>query len=277
MHLLDVSGFFRIHNMINKLLATILAFTLCNNANSKCKADLFADKVNISIWINDIFFESNFTITENQLVYSRKYCNVEKQKSNNNGKIRKIVLDNDSAKTCIEYARNLFFEHNRHLVRSTKSEEKSYDTPIIKITYYKGKDIIQKKCFLYSEKLAEYDEQFTFMYQFFNSVINKENKIVGYKESEFFWLEYDNIDIYRQAEINRKTQEVFSNDSYGTTLIFNKLAKYKEELNKKYNKKRFNSAKRIKHKIQKTRKKNLKKQKRYYNRNIKNLSPTTSV
>lgn len=166
-----MSGFFRIHNMINKLLVIIFAFTLCNNANSKCKADLFADKVNISIWINDIFFESNFTITENQLVYSRKYCNVEKQKSNNNGKIRKIVLDNDSAKTCIEYARNLFFEHNRHLVRSTKSEEKSYDTPIIKITYYKGKYIIQKKCFLYSEKLAEYDEQFTFMYQFFNSVI----------------------------------------------------------------------------------------------------------
>ncbi len=263
--------------MINKLLVIIFAFTLCNNANSKCKSDLFADKVNISIWINDIFFESNFTITENQLVYSRKYCNVEKQKSNNNGKIRKIVLDNDSAKTCIEYARNLFFEHNRHLVRSTKSEEKPYDTPIIKINYYKGKNIIQKKCFLYSEKLAEYDEQFTFMYQFFNSVINKENKIVGYKESEFFWLEYDNIDMFQQTEINRKTQEVFSNDSYGTILILKKLAEYKEELNKKYNKKRFNSAKRIKHKIQKTRKKNLKKQKRYYNRNIKNLSPISSV
>ena len=252
--------------MINKLLATILAFTLCNNANSKCKADLFADKVNISIWINDIFFESNFTITENQLVYSRKYRNVEKQKSNNNGKIRKIVLDNDSAKTCIEYARNLFFEHNRHLVRSTKSEDISYYAPIIRITYYKDEDIVQKKNFLYSENLAEYDEQFTFMYQFFNSVINKENKIVGYKESEFFWLEYDNIDMFQQTEINRKTQEVFK-----------KLAEYKEELNKKYNKKRFNSAKRIKHKIQKTRKKNLKKQKRYYNRNIKNLSPTSSV
>ena len=115
----------------------------------------------------------------------------------------------------------------------------------------------------FAEKLAEYDEQFTFMYQFFNSVINKENKIVGSKESEFFWLEYDNIDMFQQTEINRKTQEVFSNDSYGTILILKKLAEYKEELNKKYNKKRFNSEKRIKHKIQKTRKKNLKKQKRY--------------
>lgn len=222
-------------------------------------------------------FRKQLYIYRKSTCLQSKYCNVEKQKSNNNGKIRKIVLDNDSAKTCIEYARNLFFEHNRHLVRSTKSEEKSYDTPIIKITYYKGKDIIQKKCFLYSEKLAEYDEQFTFMYQFFNSVINKENKIVGYKESEFFWLEHDKIDIYRQAEINRKTQEVFSNDSYGTILILKKLAEYKEELIKKYDKKRFNSEKRIKHKIQKTRKKNLKKQKRYYNRNIKNLSPTSSV
>lgn len=126
-------------------------------------------------------------------------------------------------------------------------------------------------------KLAEYDEQFTFMYQFFNSVINKENKIVGYKESEFFWLEHDKIDIYRQAEINRKTQEVFSNDSYGTILILKKLAEYKEELNKKHNKKRFNSAKRIKHKIQKRRQKNLKEQKRYYDKNIKNLSPISSV
>lgn len=263
--------------MINKLLVIIFAFTLCNNANAKCKANLFADKVNISIWINGIFFESNFTITENQLVYTRKYCDVEKQKSNNNEKIRKIVLGNDSAKTCIEYAKNLFFEHYRHLVRSAKSEEISYYAPIIRITYYKDEDIVLKKNFLYSEVLAEYDEQFTFMYQFFNSVINKENKIVGNKESEFFWLEHDKIDIYRQAEINRKTQEVFNNDSYGTILILKKLAEYKEELIKKYDKKRFNSAKRIKHKIQKTRKKNLKKQKRYYNRNIKNLSPTSSV
>lgn len=277
MHLFDVSGFFRIHNMINKLLVIIFAFTLCNNANAKCKADLFADKINISIWINGIFFESNFTITENQLVYTRKYCDVEKQKSNDNGNIRKIVLDNDSAKACIEYARNLFFEHNRHLVRSAKSEEISYYAPIIRITYYKDEDIVLKKNFLYSEDLAEYDEQFTFMYQFFNSVINKENKIVGNKESEFFWLEHDKIDIYRQAEINRKTQDVFSNDLYGTTLIFNKLAKYKEELNKKYDKKRFNSEKRIKHKIQKRRQKNIKEQKRYYDKNIKNLSPISSV
>ena len=90
MHLLDVSGFFRIHNMINKLLVIIFAFTLCNNANAKCKADLFADKVNISIWINGIFFESNFTFTENQLVYSRNIATLKNRNQTTTGKYARL-------------------------------------------------------------------------------------------------------------------------------------------------------------------------------------------
>ena len=169
--------------MLNKILGVLLVlFVFQQNIFSQENKENFADKVNIIIWTDGIFIENNFVITENEMYYTRPYSEEEKEKSIlrklNILKNRKIKLDNDTARMCIAYSKDLFFKQEKGVIKKILFDGQFYDIPVVKITYYKNGKIVSEKEFQHSKKMAEYDENFEIMYKYFWTIIRKEFRYV---------------------------------------------------------------------------------------------------
>lgn len=174
--------------MLNRLYFLCCILLACQYGYAQNKV-YYADKVNIRIWIDGVFFENNFIIEENKMTYTRPYTSFEKSKSVlkklNIVKFRKIVLNNDTAKQYINSARELFLIQKKDIVKKILTEDIAYDVPDIKITYYKKGCIVSETQFLYSYRLAEYDEDFQILFRYLITIIrNEKNEIRNYWEKK---------------------------------------------------------------------------------------------
>ena len=166
-------------DMLNRLHLVFLIF-ICQYAYAQEKTNWYADKVNINIWIDGVFFENDFKIKENKMTYTRPYTSFESSKSLlkkwNILRHRKTILNNDTAKRCISYAKELFFIQKKPIIKQVLLGGEVYDVPNIKITYYRNGVVVSEDNFNYSHIIAEYDEKFQFMFKFFDSLIANEMK-----------------------------------------------------------------------------------------------------